>query len=1040
MTLSASAVSKKRLDRIESYRPEVKNSASIDLEWIPYKGKYEDHKTKIFAACLCTNWGDRIELHISGYVGSPDPEKALIQDILLYLNQFPLTFGWYSTGVEVYDDNTGLRVRGHNSDLFLLHQRCIFHHLSSPVELKKTYARFKDPNKKHIDLCKVFENPIVQRDLFDEKYRTTALDAVSRALLGVGKYGKLSAGNTDICSLPVEEQMRYVRRDSELTMRLAQYNNCLVLRMMKVFAGYAGGMDYFQVCHTRVGRWYANRYQKMIESGECDISSTPNYRLGRREIGGGRHASPVKGFFVGKKIYGLDIKGQYPTIAIENNFSFDTLGCSCCKSDENARVRQETIDTINERLQENNINRKVDRYWVCRKRKGVYPIVLEQTLADRNKYLNLKKEEQYKANPDPNLIEEYQTHQIGAKLFANAGYGVFNNEYFEFANYQVAECITGEGRRIHKEMERLAESEPSNFEIVFGFTDSTFVNRATETKVEDFIRRCKDELGVTVEKTVYTNSIFYGKKNRFAGWTGNQKDEPVIKGLDGLSNSNPLWVQKWFKRIVSKLVKYPETRFEVIPKMIKEAFDELVLVGNDSHHHHQINYEEELKFTHKLSKDPHEYKGNSRTARLAETLNKGAGELVHYYETYTQEYVKSKQCWKKKKSYSVKPENFNLDEYKNLLLNKLKDSLEITGFDTAALERELIESNMISHMAMPSCGVAESMTSYTSVVSRANQVAKNKVKENMTNEIQQPQQSSLKAKFVNFRLVHPFVKWAGGKRQLLSELGKLVPRQFNSYHEPFLGGGAMFYYLVASGRKFTAYLSDTNVELVTTYNAIRDNPKGVIELLRKYDYEYKAYTFRSKEQEDYYYRLRTLYNNLVLSIDRVQLSRDIEIAALFIALNKTCHGGLYRVNGRGEFNTPWGRYKNPLICDSHNLENVSNALARATLFAGDYTDAAENAQKGDFVYLDPPYDPVSYTSNFTAYTSNGFGHEDQVQLANVSRKLSDRGCMVLLSNSDTPFIRELYSGFIIREVEAQRAINIKVSKRTGKELLISNYS
>ena len=249
----------------------------------------------------------------------------------------------------------------------------------------------------------------------------------------------------------------------------------------------------------------------------------------------------------------------------------------------------------------------------------------------------------------------------------------------------------------------------------------------------------------------------------------------------------------------------------------------------------------------------------------------------------------------------------------------------------------------------------------------------------------------------------------------------------------------MFYYLVSSGRKFTAYLSDTNVELVTAYNAIRDYPKGVIELLRKYDYEYKAYTFRSKEQEDYYYRLRTLYNNLVLSIDRVQLSRDIEIAALFIALNKTCHGGLYRVNGRGEFNTPWGRYKNPLICDSHNLENVSNALARATLFAGDYTDAAENAQKGDFVYLDPPYDPVSYTSNFTAYTSNGFGHEDQVQLANVSRKLSDRGCMVLLSNSDTPFIRELYSGFVIREVEAQRAINIKVSKRTGKELLISNY-
>jgi DNA polymerase family B len=613
MTLSASAVSKKRLDKIQSHRPEVKDSASIDLEWIPYKGKYEHDKTNIFAACFCTNWGDRIVLHISRYSSSPNPEKALIQDILLYLNQFPLTFGWYSTGVEVYDDKTGLRVRGHNSDLFLLHQRCIFHHLSSPVELKKTYARFKDPNKKHIDLYKVFENPIVQRDLFDEKYRTTALDAVSRVLLGVGKYGKLNAGNTDICSLRVEEQMRYVR---------LQENNII--------------------------------YGK-LNAGNTDICSLP----------------------------------------VEEQMRYA-------------------------RLQENNINRKVDRYWVCRKRKGVYPIVLEQTLADRNKYLNLKKEEQYKANPDPNLIEEYQTHQIGAKLFANAGYGVFNNEYFEFANYQVAECITGEGRRIHKEMERLAESEPSNFEIVFGFTDSTFVNRATETKVEDFIRRCKDELGVTVEKTVYTNSIFYGKKNRFAAWTGNQKDEPVIKGLEGLSNSNPLWVQKWFKRIVSKLVKHPETRFEVIPQMIKEAFDELVLVGNDSHHHHQINYEEELKFTHKLSKDPHEYKGNSRTARLAKLLDKDKGGLVYWYETYTQEYVKSKQCWKKKKGYSVKLENLNLDEYKNLLLTKLKDSLEITSFNTVAMERELLERKTVSHMIMPSRGVA-GMNSFTRLLSGVSQ-------------------------------------------------------------------------------------------------------------------------------------------------------------------------------------------------------------------------------------------------------------------------------------------------------------------------------
>jgi uncharacterized protein YjbI with pentapeptide repeats len=257
------------------------------------------------------------------------------------------------------------------------------------------------------------------------------------------------------------------------------------------------------VCHTDIGRWYANRYRKMLQSGECTVSFTPNYRLDKERIGGGHHTPPIKGFFVGTKIYELDVKGQYPSIAIKNNFSFDTLNCTCCKNNENARVRQETIDAINEQLQENNIRRTVDRYWVCQRRRGAYPTVLEQTLHDRDKYLILKKEELHKANPDPKLIEEYHTYQIGAKLFANAGYGLFANEYFEFANYQVAECITAEGRRIHKQMEVLGQSEPYNFEVVFGFTDSAFF-KATDAAVRQdlieiasfFNERKLDELSV----------------------------------------------------------------------------------------------------------------------------------------------------------------------------------------------------------------------------------------------------------------------------------------------------------------------------------------------------------------------------------------------------------------------------------------------------------------------------------------------------------------------------------------------------------------
>ena len=173
--------------------------------------------------------------------------------------------------------------------------------------------------------------------------------------------------------------------------------------------------------------------------------------------------------------------------------------------------------------------------------------------------------------------------------------------------------------------------------------------------------------------------------------------------------------------------------------------------------------------------------------------------------------------------------------------------------------------------------------------------------------------------------------------------------------------------MTSRGMRFNACLSDINGELITAYRAVKDNVKEVIRLLQTYETGYKKYRPYSKEQQGYYFQLRNARNKIQ--------SSDVEIAARLIALNKTCFNGLYRVNGMGEFNVPPGKYKNPLICDSSNLENVSHALARATMLV-DYRHAIENAQKGDFVYLDPPYNPISSTSNFTAYTSKGFGRED----------------------------------------------------------------
>jgi DNA adenine methylase len=279
---------------------------------------------------------------------------------------------------------------------------------------------------------------------------------------------------------------------------------------------------------------------------------------------------------------------------------------------------------------------------------------------------------------------------------------------------------------------------------------------------------------------------------------------------------------------------------------------------------------------------------------------------------------------------------------------------------------------------------------------------------------------------------HPVVKWAGGKTQLLDELDSCMPLKFDRYFEPFLGGGALFFYLISNKNKsFTAYLSDINSELINSYVVIKDNVEDLIELLTAHEIEYK------KNPSQYYYHLRN---------DKKTDNNKIARAAIFIALNRTCFNGLYRVNRQGLFNAPWGKYKEPVICNSDNLRNVSVALreSKAIIEVRDYKEVLPcKAKEWDLIYLDPPYNPVSSTAYFTKYTYNGFSCKDQKDLAKIFRQLDNKGCKVLLSNSSTPFVRKLYADFdkYILEVNALRSINCNGSRRAGhKELIIRNYS
>lgn len=274
------------------------------------------------------------------------------------------------------------------------------------------------------------------------------------------------------------------------------------------------------------------------------------------------------------------------------------------------------------------------------------------------------------------------------------------------------------------------------------------------------------------------------------------------------------------------------------------------------------------------------------------------------------------------------------------------------------------------------------------------------------------------------KLVVPFLKWAGGKRQLMPEIREMLPDGVTThpYYEPFIGGGALFFELLPK----RAVINDYNEELINVYTAIRDNPSALIEDLK-----------RHKNTAEYFYKIR--------AIDRQPLFRNltkIERASRIIYLNKTCYNGLYRVNNAGEFNSPFGRYKNPNIVNEPVIKAVSKYLnsSQIQISSCDYALILKDIPTDSFVYLDPPYHPISESSSFTGYVQGGWDEGEQLRLRDVCNRLSERGIKFLLSNSASDFIREIYSDYNIHIVQAKRSVNSNPSRRGQvDEFLIRNY-
>ncbi len=274
-------------------------------------------------------------------------------------------------------------------------------------------------------------------------------------------------------------------------------------------------------------------------------------------------------------------------------------------------------------------------------------------------------------------------------------------------------------------------------------------------------------------------------------------------------------------------------------------------------------------------------------------------------------------------------------------------------------------------------------------------------------------------------LAQPFLKWAGGKRQLIPTIKEFLPIKYTQYYEPFVGAGAVLF----SIQPKKAIINDTNNELINCYQVIKENPQELLILCQKH---------KERNSKEYYYKLRALDRS-----DDFKNMSSIERAARIIYLNKTCFNGLFRVNSSGQFNVPYGNYSNPSVADPAVIKAISTYLNQANIRieVGDFEKVVTTCRKGAFIYFDPPYHPISDTSSFTGYSMGGFGKEEQIRLRDTCNNLSDRGCQVLLSNSNADFIRSLYddSRYKIVEVKANRAINAVGSKRGQiSELLIHN--
>ena len=511
------------------------------------------------------------------------------------LLKYRLTIGWYSKGVRLQNKETGI-FSGKDSDLKVIDSVCKYYDIPSIIEFDKRgvpYVRgyhhglegsfYLQQNKfdwyYHIDLYDVYRKPLVKSIIYNNRYKDLSLESVAQAILREGKFENLKG--SDILNVPKETLMQYVTQDSNLVMKLTKHNNYEILDLMNAISVITE-LSFDRVCHTSLSTWWMNIIKRKVGEPKQQLLIKKGYT-------GGYVIEPIKGYYQ-QQVYVLDVKSLYPTMMINHNISFDTVNCDCCKYFDEARVSAEIMDIINDGLIQE--EKRDQTYWICKNKKGIIPNLLTKF-----------RDERFRQQELGNM-----SMQLALKNLINGIYGLFGTDFFEFADYRVAELTTAFGRKVLQYMQETAK-EVYNFQVIYGDTDSIFVTNILDSNLIDkFTTECwiVDEVDIEVDKVF--KKFLITKKKHYLGIYNDPNKEPEIKGMEGIKSDRPPWIQKLERQFAIDLKNNtdPLTNLRKEYRRMEEG---------------QIPIEE-LQIKLVLQKNPVEYSENSLQRRLS--LEKGA--------------------------------------------------------------------------------------------------------------------------------------------------------------------------------------------------------------------------------------------------------------------------------------------------------------------------------------------------------------------------------------------------------------------------------